>query len=59
MFDSDRLNFNVIISCDKGQEKFKGVSVGFNGVPAYPFDMGKIVTEELMEAKRKFHITSN
>jgi hypothetical protein len=49
MLQCQRLYLDTVMVCGKGEKQRKGVSIGFDGIMADAFDMGKVVSEELMD----------
>ena len=55
MFDSERSDFDAVVLCSEGQKELEGIPVGFDGMGADPFDVGKILAEELMDKGVELH----
>jgi len=49
MLYPERSDFNVVIRGREGQKDSEGIPIGCDGMEAYPFDMGKVLIEELMD----------
>ncbi|GAG07562.1 unnamed protein product [marine sediment metagenome] len=49
MVHPEGVDFDGMILCGKGQKECKSVAVSFDGIIAYPFYVGKIFAEKLMD----------
>jgi hypothetical protein len=49
MLYPERSDCNVVIRGREGQKEPEGIPIGFDGMGADPFDMGKVLIEEPME----------
>jgi hypothetical protein len=52
MIKFERLYFDRVIFCGKGQKEGERVAVSFYGIFTYPKNMGEIPTEKLMDTNR-------
>lgn len=55
MLHSEGSHLDPIGPCGKREEELEGIPVGFDGARADALDMGKIMIEELMDARGEFH----
>ena len=46
---------DTIMLCSKREKELEGVPIGFGGIMTDPFDVGKIMIEELMNKGGELH----
>ena len=55
LLQSQGSDLDPVVLGRKGEEELEGIPVGFERMDAHPFDLGKVLIEELMDAGAKFH----
>jgi hypothetical protein len=51
----ERFRLDVVVVCREGKEELEGIAVGHYGKRAEPFDIGQVVSEKLLDERRKLH----
>jgi hypothetical protein len=55
VFQPEGSDLDPVVLCSEGQKELEGIPVGFDGMGADPFDVGKILAEELMDKGVELH----
>jgi len=59
MIDSEGLDLDTPMLCGKGQKELESIPVSPDSMRAYPFYVGEILIEKLMDTRRELHMTSS
>jgi hypothetical protein len=55
VFHSEGFYLDAVVLCSKGQEKFEGIAVGFDGIGTHSLDVKEVLIEKLMHTGRELH----